>query len=241
MHKELYFHLKEFELDPELRVGIIMGAGGRSFSAGADLKNTHRPSRTRQEELEAYLFLHRGEGETPSRPGWEEDVVRMHRFKPIIGAVAGYCLGQGIVYLLHLTCIRIAARGAKFSLPELAYGYAGIAASTQLAQHIPYNEAAYLLLTGEHIDAEEARRIHLVNRVVDDDRLLAEAEAIARKIAKLPPSAVRVEMEALDMGFNLPREAAVAQGRNLYRLHLLSYGEGPARDDVLGSGKEKNG
>ncbi|MGV6875239.1 enoyl-CoA hydratase/isomerase family protein [Pseudochelatococcus sp. B33] len=223
MHKELYFHLREFELDADVRVGILMGADGRAFSAGADLKNNFRPERTREQELDAYLFLHQNEGEQPSRPGWEEDIMRLRRFKPIIGAVSGYCIGQGVVYLLRLTCIRIAGQSAKFGLPEVAYGYAGMSAGMQLAQHIPYCEAAMLLLTGDYIDAEEARRIHLINRVVPDNKVLETAEEVAAKVAKMPPNAVRVEMEALDMGFNLPWETAVQQGQNLYRLHRLSF------------------
>jgi E-phenylitaconyl-CoA hydratase len=226
MHKALYFALKEFEIDPDVRVGIITGADGRSFSAGADLKKSYRPPRTRQQELEATLFLHQNEGAEPSRPGWDVDVMRLRRYKPIVAAVSKYCLGQGIVYMMLHSDIRIAADDAVFGLPEIAYGFAGLTATTQLARHIPYIEAAYLSLTGDSIDAHEAYRIHLVNRDEPAADLMATAESVAKKIAQHPPTAVRVEMEALQMGMDLSRTDAQQHGHNLSRMHRFGY-EGP--------------
>ncbi len=230
MHKTFYAALKKFEIDREVRVGIIHGVGGRAFSAGADLKNNYRPPRTRQQELEAVLFLHQDEGEEPTRPGWEEDVKRHRRYKPIIAAVSGYCLGQGLEYMLLHSDIRIAADDAVFGLPEVAYGFAGISGTTRLARHIPPIEAAWLALTGDSIDAAEAYRIHLVNRVVPVADLLKEAEAVAKKIAQHPPTAVRVEMEALQLGMDLSQADAVQHTHNLSRMHRFGY-EGPSAKD----------
>lgn len=227
MHKAFYFALKEFEIDPEVRVGILTGAEGRFFSAGADIKNSHRPPRTRHQKLEATLFLHQNEGEQPPRPGWEEDVMRHRRYKPIVAAVDGYCLGQGGVYLLLHTDIRIAAETAIFGLPEIAYGFAGLTATTRIARHIPYTEAAWLALTGDQIDGQEAYRIHLINKVVPEAALLDEVVAVARKIARHPPTAVRVEMEALQMGLDLSRADALQHGYNLSKMHRFGY-EGPS-------------
>jgi E-phenylitaconyl-CoA hydratase len=225
VHKEFYHRLKEFESDPDVRAGIFMGADGRSFSAGEDVKNRHRPPRTRQQELEAYLFPHQNEGETPTRPGWDLDAMRHRRYKPIVAAVNGYCLGQGLVYLLLHSDIRICAEDAVFGLPEIAFGAAGMSAVTRLARHIPYTAAAWMALTGEFVDAQEAYRIHLVNRVVPAVDVLAAAEAVALKIARHPPTAVRVEMEALEMGADMSRDDAAHHGQNLYRLHRLSFEE----------------
>lgn len=223
MHKDLFGYLKDFEIDPNVRVGIIQGAGGRSFSAGDDIKTKYKPPRTRQEELEAYFFLHQNEGPSPSRPGWEQDVMKLTRYKPIIAAINGYCLGQGLIYSLLLTDIRVAGRGARLGLPEIRHGAAGMSAVIRLARHIPYTAAAMMALTGDWIDAEEARRIHLVNKVVADEDVLAEAEAIAANIARHPPTAVRTEMEALQIGFDMSRQDAAHHGQNLYRLHRYSY------------------
>lgn len=223
IHKDFYHRMKEFEIDAEARVGILYGAGGRSFSAGDDIKNKYRPPRTRQQEIEAALFLHQGEGDTPSRPGWEEDVYRHRRYKPIIGAVSGYCIGAGLAYLLLHTDIRIADETAKFGLPELGFGAAGLSATTRLGRNLPPAAAAWLALTGEFIAAEEARRVHLINEVVAADHLLARAEAVARLIARHPPTSVRVEMEAFEIGMEMSRYDAAHHGQNLYRLHRLNY------------------
>gem|GEM_PF-501525 len=226
IHKEFFHRLKEFEIDPEARVGLIYGAGGRSFSAGDDIKNRYTPARTRQQELEAVLFLHQKEGDSPARPGWEEDVYRHRRFKPIVAAVSGYCLGAGFAYMLLHSDIRVADASAKFGLPEVNFGAAGMSATLRLARQIPPALAAYIALTGEFIGAEQAHRMSLVNEVVEPAALLDRAEAVARLIMRNPPTAVRVEMEALAIGEEMSRHDAVHYGQNLYRLHRLSY-EGP--------------
>lgn len=223
MHKDFYRYLKEFEVDPEVRAGILVGADGRHFSAGDDLKERNEPPRTRQEELEAYLFLHQNEGDEPSRPGWDIDVLLHRRCKPIVAAIHGWCVGKGLIYVLQHTDIRIASEEARFGLPEIAYGMAGASGSTRLAQQMPFTAAAWLALTGEFIDAQEALRVHLVNRVVPAAEVLAEAERAARLIARHPSVAVRVEMEALENGRELGREAAVRYTQNLYRLQRMGY------------------
>ncbi len=223
MHKDFYLRLREFEIDAEARVGILTSHPGKPFSAGDDLKNRNEPQRSRQQELEAYLFLHQAEGETPSRPGWDLDVLQHRRCKPIIAAIHGYCLGKGLIYVLQHTDIRIASEDAKFGLPEIAYGMGGASGTTRLARHIPRVEAAWLALTGEFIDAQEALRIHLVNRVVPVAELMAAAERAAALIARHPAIAVRVEMEALEDGLELNRQDAVRHTQNLYRLQRMGY------------------
>jgi enoyl-CoA hydratase/carnithine racemase len=215
-----------------------MGAGGRAFSAGDDIKNVYRPERTRQQELEAHLFLHQDEGETPLRPGWEQDVYDHRRYKPIIGAVNGYCIGAGMIYLLLHTDIRVAGQNAKFGVPELNFGAAGISGTTRMARLLPPTAAAWLAITGEFIDSEEARRIHLVNQVVPDDQTVSAAEAIAAKIIRHPPTAVRVEMEALEMGMDLSRRDAVHHARNLYRFHRTNYEGWGSKDGFFADRKK---
>jgi enoyl-CoA hydratase/carnithine racemase len=222
MHKEFYEHLRAFEIDAQARVGILAGSAGKPFSAGDDLKHRPRGKRPPREELEAYLFLHQGETE-PSRPGWDIDVLLHRRTKPIIAAIDGYCLGKGLIYVLQHTDIRIASESATFGLPEIAYGMAGASGSTRLAQQIPLTAAAWLALTGEFIDAAEALRVHLVNKVVPRDALMREAERVAGLITRHPAVAVRVEMEALENGLELDRAQAVRHTQNLYRLQRLGY------------------
>ena len=222
MHRTLYQHLKEFLIDPEVRVGILKGRDGGSFCAGDDIKNP-LPDRTRQQELEGYLFLHQNEGEEPHRPGWDLDILRMERYKPIIGAVNGYCLGQGMIYLLHLTDMRVASEGARFGLPEIAYGMGGAGGITRLGRQIPHVVAMQFLLTGEYMSAQEALHYHLVNQVVPDSELMDAALGLARKVAAHPPVAVRVEMETYYKSLDLSRADALSYCNNLYRLERMGY------------------
>lgn len=230
IHKQFFEAFKEFEIDRDVKIGILSGAG-RNFSAGDDIKNNYVPPRTRQQELEAFLFLHQDEGDEPSRPGWERDVAMQRRNKPMIAAIDGYCIGQGMIYTLLHTEIRIATTRAKFGLPELHYGMAGASGSTRLAQHIPYTAAAWMALSGEILPAEEALRVHLINRIVEPDALMSTAEEMAAKITRHPAIAIRVEMEALANGMDLSRFEALRHTQNLYRLQRMGY-EGPMDSPV---------
>jgi enoyl-CoA hydratase/carnithine racemase len=234
MHKQFYEHLRHFEIDRSARVGILTAPPGRPFSAGDDLKNRPTTVRTPQEELEAYFFLHHDEGDVPSRPGWDIDVLYHRRTKPIIAAIEGYCIGKGLIYVLLHSDIRLASSTSRFGLPEIAYGMAGASGSTRLARQLAYVDAAWLALTGEIVDAEEAARMRLVNRVVPPAELAAAAERAARLIARNPEIAVRVEMEALSIGMDARRQEAVQHTQNLYRLQRLGYaGHGASPTEIL--------
>lgn len=223
MHRELFAALTDFLADPSLRVGILAGREGASFCAGDDIK-TPLPDLTPHEALEAHLFPHMHEAAKGlSRPGWEQDVMRLRRLKPIVGAVDGYCLGQGLIYLLLLTDLRLATPRAEFGFPEIAYGMGGAGGITQLGRHLPRALAMEMLLLGERITAAKAAEFHMVNRIVEPEALMAEAHAMAARIAAHPPVAVRVEMEAFERGQELTREQAVEYGANLFRLQRIAY------------------
>lgn len=234
LHKALHETLKRFLIDPDVRVGILKGRDGAAFCAGDDIK-TPLPARTRQEELEGYLFLHQNEGDRPHRPGWDIDILKMERYKPIIAAVDRYCLGQGMIYLLHLTDLRIATERAQFGLPEIAYGMGGAGGLTRLGLQIPHVVAMRLLLTGEFMSAQEALACHLVNEVVPTEELMRACLALAAKIAAQPPVAVRVEMEAYMRSFDLSRDDNLRYNMNLYRLQRLGYEGYGAGTGFLGS------
>jgi crotonobetainyl-CoA hydratase len=106
--------------------------------------------------------------------------------KPVIAAVNGICCGGGLE--LALSCdIILAASHATFALPEIRSGTVADAASIKLPKRIPYHIAMEMLLTGRWIDAEEAHRWGLVNRIHAADRLLEEARAMAQLVASGPP------------------------------------------------------
>jgi enoyl-CoA hydratase/carnithine racemase len=225
MHKELHAALTAFLRDRRIRCGILTGAGERAFSAGDDIK-TPRRGATPAEQLGDHLWPHGTEGDAPHDFSWSRDVLAIERYKPIIGAVNGWCVGMGLIYLLALTDIRIASTTARFGFPEIAYGMGGAGGSTRLLRQMPPTAAMWMLLTGEPLTAEEAARAFLVNRVVAPDRLMDEARGIAAKICRHPPEAVRVEMEASYRAQDLGRAEAIAFTKHLYRLQRLGLAGG---------------
>lgn len=223
LHREMYRHLQAFLADEEVRVGILTGSAGNAFCAGDDLK-VKLPERTRQEQLAAQLDPARRHADPPGRPGFDQDVMRLDRFKPIIGAVDNYCLGQGLIYLLLLTDIRFATPRAEFGLPEVAYGMGGIAGLTRLGRQVPHTAAMWMMLTGERVGADKAREWQLVNDIVSPDKLMETALATAAKVAALPPLAVRVEMEAYRRGMDLSHADALALVGHFYRMQVFGGG-----------------
>ncbi|MDO8392500.1 MAG: enoyl-CoA hydratase/isomerase family protein [Actinomycetota bacterium] len=237
MHRQLYEALVDFESDPDLRVGILTGAGERAFSAGDDIKSPNLEFESPLEELlDELVPSHRVHASQPERYAWAHEVERLERHKPIIGAVNGWCLGQGMVYLLLLTEIRIASHDARFGFPEVAYGMGGAGGATRLGRHIPHVWAMWMLLTGEPIDATEALRINLVNKVVFVADVAAEAEAIAALIARHPPLGVQIEMESYSRGMDLSRLDALRVALDLYRVQRLAIGGDEIVDSFLYSG-----
>jgi len=225
MHKELHRALTEFLRDDRIRVGILTGAGERSFCAGDDIRTPKRES-SAADQLRDHLWPHRSEGDEPHDFSWSRDVLALDRFKPIVGAVNGWCLGMGFIYLMMLTDIRIASSAARFGLPEIAYGMGGAGGTSRLLRQIPPTAAWWLLLTGEPMDAEDAKRCFLVNKVVTPERLMVEAHNVAARIARHPAEAVRVEMEAAGRAQDMTREQAIAFTKHLYKVQRLGLADG---------------
>ncbi len=235
MHRELHTAMLDFLADPELRVGILTGAGERAFSAGDDIRSESPSSGDAVTDLLGAM------GPGPATPaaadpaGYDpaDALLRLERTKPVIGAVRGWCLGRGLFYLLRLTDIRLATPDARFGLPEIAYGMGGIAGTMRLTRHLPAATAWEMALTGEPIDAQEALRVHFVNRLVGPDELLPEARRVAALIARHPPLAVRTEMEALRRAEDLDADDAYVLGSTLYRQQRLALGEPDAQATFL--------
>lgn len=239
MHKQLYGMLLDFQADQSIRVGIMTGAGDRAFSAGDDIRNSYAVFDSKRDELMAHMTpRHRVQEGEPDTFAWSRDVLTMERYKPIIGAVKGYCLGQGLIYLLMLTDIRIASEDATFGFPEIAYGMGGAGGSTRVGQQIPHTAAMWMLLTGDPLNAQDALRYDLVNRVVPKDQVMAEAEAAAAKIARHPPLAIRVEMEAYYRGMDSDRLGALNYTKQLYRMQRLGIGTEKVEEAFLYKRKE---
>lgn len=220
LYRELHATLLRFVQDADVHVGVLTGAGTRAFSAGHDIKEK-KLARSSEDQALRHL-LPGNDPQDSEEPNWEFEVMRLQRFKPIIGAVNGPAIGQGLLFLLSLTDLRIAGRSARFALPEIQYGMGGGGGMVKLGSQIPHSAALWLCLTGEAIDADAAYRCNLVNEVVDDSQVMLRAMQLANRIASLPPAAVRVEMEAYYRGRDLTHEQSLTLSQHLFRLQLLS-------------------
>jgi enoyl-CoA hydratase/carnithine racemase len=199
MHKQLYHHLVEFLHDDSIKVGVITGAEGKCFCAGDDLNE--------------------GDSLNPQKP-WSARVMTMSRNKPMVSAVNGWCLGQGFIYSMLLSDIRIAGAGAHFGLPEISYGMGGASGCVRLTTRIPQVAANWLALTGEKINAQRALEFHLVNEVVEDDKTLARALEVAEMIAQHPLAGLQTEMECLERAAQLGPIEAMQYTAQLYEQQL---------------------
>jgi enoyl-CoA hydratase/carnithine racemase len=195
MGKELDRIIIEFRDNPDLYVAVICGAG-KSFCAGADIKQ-------------------RGSGILGNQAGVDDRIRPDQIWKPFIAAIQGYCLGAGLE--IALTCdLRIAAEDARFGQPEVNRGIIpGAGATQRLPRFIPRAKAAELILLGQPIDAQEAYRIGLVNKVVPPDQLMPAALQWAEIIAQAGPLQVRAAKEAILRGYNVPLEEGLRIEREL--------------------------
>jgi E-phenylitaconyl-CoA hydratase len=202
---ELIETFQHIRTDRGIRVVIMTGAGDRAFCAGADLKKTMPPP----ESFAELTF-----NGSPA-PHWVDGI---ETDKPMICAVNGLALGGGLE--MALACdIRIAASHATFGLTEVRIGSIPGAGGTQrLPRVVGLSNAMLMLLTAEHIDAEEARRIGLVSRVVPKEHLMDEAMAIARKIAANAPLAVCAVKSLVRRGMDIPLKTAIQEERMTWGL-----------------------
>jgi len=186
-HRELNEAFIDFRDDPNVWVGIIHGAGDKAFSAGADIKefrtisNEQRSERLRAEQI----------------------------WKPFIAAIHGYCLGGGLE--LAMECdLRIAAENALLGYPEVTIGFfPGSRCTLRLPRYITRTYVMELMLMGQQIDAHEAYRMGLVNKVVPLDQLMLTAREWAEIICQAGPLGVSAAKEMIIMGYDMTMEEGV--------------------------------
>jgi len=187
-----------------IKGAILTGAGPKAFVAGADIADL-----AKQGPFDGKARALRGQA-----------VLRRLETcgKPVIAAINGFALGGGCE--LAMAChLRIAADTAKFGQPEVKLGIApGYGGTQRLPRLVGKGMAVQLILTGEMIDAQEAYRIGLVNKVVPADQLLAEADKLLRGILSMGPLAVRLAMEAVDQGLEMTLEEGLLLEANHFGL-----------------------
>ena len=176
--------------------GIVLTGAGRAFIAGADIS-----------ELSGSNALH---GKQLARRG--QEIFRRFETspKPTIAAVNGFALGGGCE--LAMAChVRIAADSAKFGQPEVKLGLIpGYGGTQRLARLVGRGRALQLLLTGEMIDAQEAYRIGLVNRVVAADQLLPTATTMLQQMLMNAPLGIAACIDVVDRGLEMPLDDALS-------------------------------
>ncbi len=160
-----------FRDDADLRVAILTGSGEKFFCPGWDLK-----AAAGGDAVDGDYGVG-GFGGLQELPDLN---------KPVVAAVNGICCGGGLELALSCDMI-LAAEHATFALPEIRSGTVADAASIKLPKRIPYHIAMEMLLTGRWLDAEEAHRWGLINRIVPPDTLMEEAWALARLLESGPP------------------------------------------------------
>ena len=190
--------------EAEIKGVILTGSGPKSFVAGADIGDL-----AKQGPFDGKARAQRGQA-----------VLRRLETcgKPVIAAINGFALGGGCE--LAMAChIRIASENAKFGQPEVKLGIApGYGGTQRLPRLVGKGIAMQLILTGEMIDAQEAYRIGLVNKVVPAADLLAESEKMMRGILAMGPLAVRLSLEAIDQGMEMTLDEGLLLEANHFGL-----------------------
>jgi enoyl-CoA hydratase len=193
--RELGEAMRALQQDAAVRAVVLTGAGEKAFVAGADINEL---ATLTPDAAKAHAELGQG----------VFDLIE-HLGKPVIAAVNGFALGGGCELAMACT-VRLAADSAKFGQPEVRLGLTpGFAGTQRLPRLVGKGRAMELILGGGTIDAAEAYRIGLVNRVVPAASLAADARALAEAWAAHAPMAIRYAMEAITHGL----ETSFAEGR----------------------------
>lgn len=201
----------QIKIDPEIKAAIVTGEGEKFFVAGADISEL--------KELNAES------GANFAAHGQSIFTLIEDLGKPVIAAVNGFALGGGCELAMSCT-IRIASDNAKFGQPEVGLGIIpGYGGTQRLPRLIGKGRAMELILTGGIISAEEAYRIGLVNKVVKQSELTAEAEDMTQKIIANAPLALKYSLDAINSG----AELSLADG---LRLEAKLFGLACATEDM---------
>jgi E-phenylitaconyl-CoA hydratase len=195
--------LRRVREEDDIRAAVITGAG-RTFSAGADLKERAQIGRAADASAASVI-------ETSREAGF----ARMAIEKPLIAAIDGYCLAAG--FELALICdIRLCTPEARFGLPEITRGFfPGGGGPQRLIRAIPQAVAMEMILTGDPIDAATALRVSLISRIVQEPELLPTARQIAQRIAGHAPLAVKAVKEVAQAALDETLEQSLRFGSAL--------------------------
>lgn len=200
--EELGAALDEIEADDQVKSVVITGAGQYTFVAGADISQF-----TQLTPEQGLALMEKGQA--------LYDRIELLG-KPVIAAINGACLGGGNE--LAMACdLRIAAESARFGQPEINLGIIpGWGGTQRLPRLIGKTRALELLLTGDMVKAQDAFRYGLINKVVPDNELLAQAKNTARRLAMQPLVAMAAIKKVVRDGLAMPMEEALEAERRAF-------------------------
>ncbi|KEI05580.1 short-chain-enoyl-CoA hydratase [Clostridium botulinum] len=192
---ELELVVDEVAKDDDILVVILTGAGEKAFVAGADIS----------EMKDKNVMEGRKFGLLGNKIFRKVETLE----KPVIAAVNGFALGGGCE--LSMACdIRIASKKAKFGQPEVSLGITpGFGGTQRLARHVGMGMAKELIYSAKNINADEAFRIGLVNKVAAPEELMKEAKKLANEIAGRAPIAVKLCKQAINRGIQVDIDTAI--------------------------------
>ncbi len=187
---ELHRAVDALSADNEVGAVILTGAGEKAFIAGADISEL-----AGQGVFDARANSRRGHGLTRA--------MELSP-KPFVAAINGFCLGGGLE--MALACdLRYASSKARLGLPEVSLGVIpGYGGTQRLTRLVGAGRALELILTGDHVTAEDAVSLGLVNAVCEPDELLDRAKQVAARIVSRGPTAVALAKQAVYRGAHLP-------------------------------------
>ena len=197
---ELRDALKELDENDSVRVVVITG-NEKAFAAGADIKQMSGKTAIDMLNIDQFST-------------WDQ--IKKTK-KPLIAAVSGFALGGGCELTMHCDMI-VASETAKFGQPEIKIGVMPGAGGTQrLTKAVGKAKAMEMVLTGEFIDAEEALKCGLINKVVPVEIYLTEAIKLAKKVAEMSPVAAKLAKEAVLASYNTSLDQGlIFERKNFY-------------------------
>lgn len=206
LNLQLMLEVKQalLELDANESVrAIILTGNDRAFAAGADIKQMAGKNAIDMLKIDQFST-------------WDQ--IRKTK-KPMIAAVSGFALGGGCELVMHCDMV-IASETAQFGQPEIKIGVMPGAGGTQrLPRAVGKVKAMEMVLTGEFINAEEALRMGMINKIAPVEVYLSEAVKMAKKIASMSPIAVQMAKESVLKAFEMPLQEALSfERKNFYML-----------------------